>query len=63
MSQRRLEVLDGIDGPRLAPAAHRWIGALPSSFSDVEMRTDTWTRLRQLGLTDTRPARERDRTP
>lgn len=38
ISRRRLQVLDEIYSPRLAPAARRWIGAFLGSFTDVEMR-------------------------
>jgi predicted ester cyclase len=38
MNQRRLQVLDEIYSPRLAPAAHRWVGAFLESFTDVDMR-------------------------
>jgi predicted ester cyclase len=38
MNQGRLEVIDDIYDPALAPAARRWIEPFLSSFSDVDMR-------------------------
>ena len=38
MVERRLEVVDEVYTPRLAPAARRWIEPFLASFGDVEMR-------------------------
>ena len=38
MVERRLEVVDEVYTPRLAPATRRWIEPFLASFSDVEMR-------------------------
>ena len=40
MNERRLDVIDELYDPRLAPAARRWIGPFLASFSDVHMRID-----------------------
>jgi predicted ester cyclase len=38
MNQRRLDVIDEIYSPSLAPAARRWIEPFLASFSDLDMR-------------------------
>jgi predicted ester cyclase len=40
MNERRLEVIDELYHPRLAPVARRWIEPFLASFSDVHMRID-----------------------
>lgn len=40
MNEHRLEVIDELYHPRLAPAARRWIEPFLASFSDVHMRID-----------------------
>jgi predicted ester cyclase len=38
MNQRRLDVIDEIYSPSLAPVARRWIEPFLASFSDLDMR-------------------------
>jgi predicted ester cyclase len=40
LNNRRLEVIDELYDPRLAPAARRWIEPFLASFTDVHMRID-----------------------
>jgi predicted ester cyclase len=40
MNERRLDVIDELYHPRLAPPARRWIEPFLASFSDVHMRID-----------------------
>lgn len=40
MNDGRLDVIDELYDPRLAPAAHRWIEPFLKSFSDIHMRID-----------------------
>jgi predicted ester cyclase len=40
LNHRRLDVIDELYDPRLAPAARRWIEPFLASFSDVHMRID-----------------------
>jgi hypothetical protein len=40
MNERRVDVIDELYDPRLAPAARRWIEPFLASFTDVRMRID-----------------------
>lgn len=40
MNEGRLDLIDELYDPRLAPAARRWIEPFLASFSDIEMRID-----------------------
>ena len=40
MNERRVDVIDELYHPRLAPAARRWVEPFLESFSDVRMRID-----------------------
>ena len=40
LNERRLDVIDELYHPRLAPAARRWIEPFLASFSDIHMRID-----------------------